>query len=151
MSDLMNARATYKRKMALKKATKQLAEEIKAKQREDASALRKVTKPPKNIQKEDLRRTCSFCDSDEHLMGHYNTKNKFIITCEKALESSYNKTKREKQRLELNKKWVNQVSTDIATNRFKFNETTFTNNTIMRPSEQKNYTKISKNKFDMGD
>lgn len=147
----MNARATYKRKMALKKATKQLAEEIKAKQRDDASALHKVTKPPKNIQKEDPIQTCSFCDSDEHLIGHYNTKNYFIITCEKALESSYKKTKQEQTQSEFNKKWVNQVSTDIATNTFKFNTPKLTKINMTRPAEQTNYIKISKNKFDMGD
>lgn len=130
MSNLTISRATFKKKMAIKKATTQLAIETKAKMMDDVSALRKVTKPPKNIQKEDI---LQICHPPEHPNGNYK------------------KTKHEQTQSEFNKKWINQVSTDIVTNRFKFNEPKLTNNNIMLPPEQKNRIKISKNKFDMGD
>lgn len=147
----MSSRATYKRKMAIKKATKQLAIENKAKMIDDASALRKVIKPKKHIQKEDIPKTCSFCDSPEHMIGHHNTNNYFVVTCEKALEASNNKTQREQYQYELNKKWVNQVSTDNVVNTFNFNKPVSNNNDVVRPIERKNHIKISKNVFDMGD
>lgn len=150
MSDLTKSRAIYKRKMALKKAKKQLAVENKAKMTDDASALRKITKPTKQTRMDGIPETCKFCNSDEHLMGHYDTTNRFIITCEKALEKSNNKAKQEQYQLELNKKWVNQVSGDNATNEFNFITPVFDNN-VIRPVEKKTFIKISKNVFDLGD
>lgn len=144
MSDLTNSRALYKRKMAIKRATKQLA-------MDEASALRKVVKPLNNIQKEDILQICNFCDSSEHLVGRYDTNNHFIFTCEKALKASNKKTRREQYQKNLNKKWVNQVYRDNVVNTFNPDKPVSNNNDVVSPIERKNHIKISKNVFDMGD